>query len=542
MREPNGTRGWRAAWSQSLRRPFTLLVVALTLLSILPIWGFKYFPSQDGPSHVENSYMLSRYFEKDSPYREYYDLNPRPFPNWLSHASLGLLMKVLPPLASEKMLLTAYVILFVLSMLYFVGPQARYLALLAFPFIYNQLLHSGFYNFVISLPLVFVAAGYVWRRGCVLRGWKQVLGLNLLLAAVYFSNILSMTVAVISVVILAGFQHRERAGRALVVVAEMAPAYVLALYYLLTSPVEAAARSGGERALSYLAKIGSLASFDRREDLVGVALAVVFGVLVLWTLFTERLGLGRSGSQEGEQGVAESGTCEGAAARGTSCRGDDVVARQAFLVLAVALTMLCVFAPRRAFGGGVITDRLSMFPLIAVLPWLVRRPPRVLKYAVAAAAIGILVVHLGITAHYYRMLNRGLAEYTSGIGLVERGATILPISFDHKGEAQRIGIYRHAASYYCVARGAINLANYEGDKTYFPLMYKPEVNPFAAMGMVESQRGNLNPERYPGRIDYVLLWSAPPEFPALGWIARNFDLVHAQGRLKLYRNRGLPSE
>lgn len=160
-------------------------------------------------------------------------------------------------------------------------------------------------------------------------------------------------------------------------------------------------------------------------------------------------------------------------------------------------------------------------------------------YALGGVAVGICLVHLAVTMHYYQILNGGLAEYTSGIDLVGRGATILPVSFDHKGEAGRVGIYRHAVSYYSIARGAINLANYEADKDYFPLMYKRELNPFAAMGQVESQRGNLRPEKYPRRIDYMLLWSAPAEFPARGWIEENFDLVHSQGRLTLYRNREL---
>lgn len=517
----------------SLRRPINLLILALTLLSILPIWGFKYFPSQDGPSHVENSYILSHYSDQDSPYREYYDLNPRPVPNWLSHAALALLMKAFPPLASEKILLTGYVVLFVLSMLYFLGSGSRYLVLLALPFIYNYLLHSGFYNFVLSFPLVFVTAGYAWRRRDGLFGWKQVLGLNLLLTVLYFSNILSMIVAMISTLVLAGFHRRATVRRALVAVAAMAPSYVLPLYYLLGGSPETAGRSGGDRLLAYFAKIGSLTSFDRREDLLGLALALVFAALVVYTLFKERLGLGRSSSPR----CTPNGTPDGGARRGT-----DLGDRRAFLVLALALTALYLVAPRRAFGGGAITYRLSLFPPIAILPWLSQRPPKLLRYGVACAAIGILLVHLAVTVHYYQILNRGLAEYTSGIGLVGRGATILPVSFDHKGEAERVGIYRHAVSYYCVARGAINLANYEGDKTYFPLMYKPSLNPFAAMGQVESQRGNLRPERYPRRIDYVLLWSAPAEFPALGWIDRNFDLVHTQGRLKLYRNRGLPAE
>ena len=529
VQEPNATGDIRHPWAGLLRRPLGLLILALTLLSIVPIWAFRYFPSQDGPSHVENSHMLSHYFDKDSPYRQYYNINHRPAPNWLSHAVLALLMKALPPLASEKILLTGYVVLFVFSMLYFIrsGPGRggrEWLVLPTLPFIYTYLLHSGFYNSVISFPLVFVTIGYWWRRRDILPGWRQVVGLNLLLTILYFSNILSVIVAMMSVLILAGFHHRAKIWRALVVALAMAPSYVLPLYYLLSSPSEAAGKSGGDRLWAYFAKIGSLTSFDRREDIVGLALALIFAALVLYTLFSEKLGLGRGGASGGTPGSG-------------ACRRKDIAGKQAFMVLALALTALYLFSPRRAFGGGAITYRLSLFPFIAILPWLRDHMPRWFRSAVVGAATCVVVVHLAVTAHYYQVLNRGLEEYTSGIGLVERSATILPVGFDHKGEAERIGVYRHAVSYYCVARGAINLANYEGDKDYFPLMYKPGLNPFAAMGQVESQRGNLHPERYPGKIGYVLLWSAPPAFPALEWIEEHADLIHSQGRLSLYRNR-----
>ncbi|HEX29740.1 TPA: hypothetical protein ENG04_06630, partial [Candidatus Poribacteria bacterium] len=132
---------------------FGWVIIGLTFLHVLPIWSFRYFPSQDGPCHLENSYMLLHYFDDDKTYSRYYKLNLRPVPNWLSHPLLALMMLFLPPLISEKILLTAYVILFVLSILYFlrsVGEDKLFLSLFAFPFIYNYLLHMGFYNFSFS--------------------------------------------------------------------------------------------------------------------------------------------------------------------------------------------------------------------------------------------------------------------------------------------------------------------------------------------------------------------------------------------------------
>jgi hypothetical protein len=149
--------------------------------------------------------------------------------------------------------------------------------------------------------------------------------------------------------------------------------------------------------------------------------------------------------------------------------------------------------------------------------------------------VAVTLVHLGLTAHSYQVLNRGLAEYTSAVSLVEKNSTILPISFDHRGESARVGVYRHAGSYYCIASGAIDLANYEGDKSYFPLRYKAALNPWSTIGSLEGVRGTIRPDKYPRPVNYILLWAAPAEFAARAWIEAKYELIHSEGRLRLYK-------
>ena len=98
---------------------FYFFLILLTVLNIFPIWSFKYFPSQDGPCHIENSYMLLHYFDKDKIFSEYYDLNIKPVPNWASHFTLSFLMIFFPPVLSEKIFLTMYVLIFISCLLYF---------------------------------------------------------------------------------------------------------------------------------------------------------------------------------------------------------------------------------------------------------------------------------------------------------------------------------------------------------------------------------------------------------------------------------------
>ena len=97
----------------------SFLIVVLIVVYLLPIWLFNYFPTQDGVSHVYNSQIITEYGNPIYQFREYYGINRFPFPNWLSHFSLVLLMYIFLSLIAEKVFLSLYVILFPLAIRYF---------------------------------------------------------------------------------------------------------------------------------------------------------------------------------------------------------------------------------------------------------------------------------------------------------------------------------------------------------------------------------------------------------------------------------------
>jgi hypothetical protein len=513
-REPEGLK---IRISSSMTRPkrFWWLILGLTVLHIVPVWWFQYLPSQDGPSHVENSYMLLHYFDEDAAYSRYYDLNLKPFPNWFSHSSMTLLMTFLPPLTAEKALLTLYVIFFVFAMVYFLasaGDDKVFFVLLCFPFIYNYLMQMGFYNFAFSLPLTFLILGYWWRRRDARMGWRMMSGLNALLILAYFCNLLSQVMAVAGVLFLAAFYHRRRLLRVLRLAVLLVPSCLLPVYYVGMQPARAYRSPPATDLLKYFVRLGSLNSHSQSQAYLGVSLACLLGILLVYTAL-------RSVRPSQDTAEPPAGPVGG------------------FLGLGALFTFVFFLGPARMFGGGFLDDRLSLFPVLAILPWLKAGFRRPLKYGIGIAAVGLTVLHLGVNTYHWGILNNGLEEYTSGTGFVGRNETILPISFDHRGgESARIGVYRHAASHYCIAVGAVNLANYEGDKAYFPLRYKALMNPFATIGPIESGFGNVTPEAYPEKPDYVLLWSSPAQFRALPWISRNYTPIHALGRLKLYKS------
>ena len=99
-----------------------LLLVGLILLHLGAIWVLPYFPTQDGPSHLDNATILQRYFDPEfSHLYRYYTLNLGRFTNWLSTLILSGLVYLFPLVTAEKVYLSGYTILLPLSIRYAAG-------------------------------------------------------------------------------------------------------------------------------------------------------------------------------------------------------------------------------------------------------------------------------------------------------------------------------------------------------------------------------------------------------------------------------------
>ena len=168
-----------------------IIIIALLVVHLLPIWIFRYFPTQDGPSHIYNAYVLKEYHKHENyKLREVFKLNLALFPNWASHILLALLMYVFPPLVCEKILLSLCIGLLPLSLFYFLNAVDRgktVFGLLGFLYAYNYMLQMGFYNFALSMPLFFFTLGYWWKHKDNM-GTTNIALLYILLLGTYFCH------------------------------------------------------------------------------------------------------------------------------------------------------------------------------------------------------------------------------------------------------------------------------------------------------------------------------------------------------------------
>ena len=529
-----------------------LLFVVLIVVHLLPIWFFKYFPSSDGPAHIENANILREYyFPEHTLLREYYVLNKNLVPNWFGHLVMAGLMHIVSPLVAEKMLLSGYVILLPISMryaLHAIRPDTGFLAFLAFPFIYNYMLHMGFYNFSYSLPMFFFVVGY-WLKYQNRFTLGRIVTLALLSVLLYFCHLFSLVTAYVAIALLTIWltvldlaqQLRQQQFnlrsfgrtfwmRALVPLCTFLPTLILVMMFLGRKSTNASSNTlwwpvpFWKRLLDLLI-LRSIGSYQRLELLFSTALAVLFVAICLYILRSR------------------------------------VVHRQlnwwdGFLLISAAYVVIYLITPDRMFGGGNIKERLLFYPFFALALWLGSHSyHRLVKQRIQLVAVGIALMLLGLHTIKYAEFNNYLEEYVSGMHLIKPNTTLLPIHFA-SFSSWRIEPFVCANGYIAAQRDVIDLGNYEAQLDHFPILFRPNLNPdlhikIKQQGDIVVQPPRVDfltyPQRTGGSVDYVLLWHlnekqrdyANTKF-IYSQLEEGYELIYTspqRGLMQLYRRK-----
>jgi hypothetical protein len=519
-----------------------VLFAVLLVLHLIPIWAFRFFPTQDGPGHQAVSFILRQYASPDAGLlRRYFALNREALPNgfifFLTNRVLGFL--AVP--AAEKVLLSAYVLLLPLSVRYALrgidrgARRSGFLAVLSFPFVFNYTLHMGFFNFCFSLPAFFFTVGYWLRHGERMTPWRTA-ALALLVLWVYFCHPVTLVMTVAALLTLASWpvllaRGRGFGRRLLAPTLACVPALALMASFLgrrIGSKIDFLPLTVK---IEHLAALYSLASLDVLSAALAAALAVLLYVLAFLCL-----------RQRGR-------------------RTPEV--RDGLLLVVLAFLCAYFLAPSEISGGGFVNHRLNLFPFLALILWLgAFEHPAARRRWVQAAAAGLALTFLAVYARSYAAINRELTEIAAAGDRMAPDHTFLYLSYASHGEtpegkplAFRTHPLLHAGGYLGAEKRLVDLSLYEANEDYFPIYYRPGLNPFRhlAMGPLgfeqEPPRAEIlaYPRRTGGKVDYVLISGLrkerrrePGVRNVLDQLAAAYDeaWVSRSGTVTLYRLRG----
>lgn len=191
------------------------LFAALILLSLLPVWGFQYYPSSDGPVHLLEAHILREFENPGFNYQKYFDVNPYVKTNLLFQM-FALTLPWLSIYTIEKLFLTFVFTAIALSLYYFLKSfgDTQGKEFLAFIFIYTMPLSLGFYNYIAGLPLFLLTVGYYYRSKNKLKA-KDILVLAVLSLACLFAH---ASIFIVTISVIGALMFMEAGGRGKVLI------------------------------------------------------------------------------------------------------------------------------------------------------------------------------------------------------------------------------------------------------------------------------------------------------------------------------------
>jgi hypothetical protein len=490
------------------------------LVYVVPVWAFPYLPTQDGPAHLYNAQILKDIGDAATGYDEFFELRAEPLPNLTSHLLLAALLFVVPPLVAEKLLVSVYVLGFAGSFRWFLGafgPRCRPLAWAGLLLVYNRCLWMGFYNYCLSLILLWLILGYCLRR----RGRihvPQMFLLTLLFAGAFFTHLVGFLLAAVGALGAAVVAPPRRVLDTVLIGVAVLPSACLTMSYfeqtgffrapparrLYQEPLARLRGQSSERSIwrELRAIDNELGDNHLGHAIPGSLILVVYlGLLAAVTVYD--CYNGRTEERDGP--------------------GRLFPAVFGLLLLA---GYLLVPSHLDFSHGGFLKTRLAPLPLLVWLACL-REPaqPRT-RFLARMAVFLLLAANLVLVTWTIRDGNRELQQYTAGMEAAGRGHRLFVMQAD-PSPAPLVNPLLHAADYYCLGTGNVNLDNYEASTLHFPVKYRAGVN---------RGRGTLAAYSRKDAVDLVLCWQIALGGGALeGW-----DEVFRQERLRLYRRPAPP--
>ena len=450
---------------------YPILFYAGILLVLLQVWVPGYFLTGDGPCHLYNAKVLSQFWANEyvSFYDRFYIVNDNPDPNWFGHIVLAGLLYVFNGAVAEKIFITLYILLlvrgFVRLLAKFNKDHSKFYSLAVFLFIFHTPLFKGFYNFSFSIGF-FIWLTWAWLNYLDKRSVGAALFCILLAPFSFFSHPLGFCYAallsaclwlagIIKEKIDGGMTAKVLAGGVVVYLLTFLPWLILLKSFMGGGAWEIELKADKERLTSF-SEFRFLLNHTSSEQLF---IKIAAGILLISFLIAVVVRI---------------------VSRKKFARNDGL-----WPALVVSF-FLYYMMPDWLLGGGMLVMRTQLLTYILLFFCIASVPMGAAMSKYSSLLLFGSFIALSIVRFPVLLKGAdGVADYLSCKKYIKAKSVLLPLSFSHNGRDRKGDmihdanwLFPHAAQYLgSDDKPLIMLDNYEANTGYFPLIWKPEVNP-----------------------------------------------------------------
>lgn len=499
-------------------------VAALVLLSLaaaLPLWLAERPPIQDWPQHLAAVRVIHSYGDPRFGFERYFVLDLGRTQYLTVYVLADLLGHVTGVAIALKLVASAAIAGLPLSIAALARALGRApsIALLALPLTYNAHLVLGFLNFVLGLPLMFLALAFAVKERAApsrLRPWLA----SGLLVVCFYTHVVPFALAAAGTALMAvGTSLRSTLRRGI----PLAVAALAAVPWLVFSPAGAALR--GAAGLSSPSTRGSArpvyvewrvawdeiprwltdvwhGDWDRWLLAAWGALAVAWAVTGLWA----RL----HGASAGVRGAVVLWT------------------------LPIASALAYFVAPAGYAWIWPINARFPLLALLSALPLIVS-PARRVRQVLGALGVTVTVIglwHVGAAALRF---EREMGDLDAALERIPPASRVAGLIWDRGSRVVEFSPYLHAVAYYQAERGGAVMFTF-ADFPQSPFRFRDTERPPRVRPRWEWMPERVSPDRDLEWYDWVLTRGGPGALRK----SQDFELVFEKQRWRVWRRRPHP--
>jgi hypothetical protein len=519
---------------RELPKTFKFWFVILVFLNASPILIFQYYPTLDGPTHLYNANLLKEILiNRNEHVQQFFALNHEIVPNWTSHFILVLFRLVFSPVLSNKIFLLIIAIGLPLSIFSFITritPQNKLLTVFSLPFVYIYLFGLGFYNYCLSLVLLFITLNY-WIHNKKHKPILKILVMFILVTISYFSHIylfITLLVAVgfytiyqlISQIILNEKKYQKYLIDLLLLLAISLPALILLYKFLIVKEVPSLNnRLPVAELVKYIVDVKPIIIHNYLAEVKFTRILFIL-VLVLFTYSAFKFFIELKHFQLKQSLLS--------------------IKTYLFLITLIFL-FLFIFYSNPDSDGGYIPVRICTILYLFIFCWLsTLNYPGFIKII---SFITILIINFSVLMIEHKSLaeeDRLGKKFIEASLFVKENSTILPVRHWDKM------LDLHYAHLLGLNKPVVILENYEATTCHFPVVWNPagvpEIN-FGDTIITDICLYTKFPENPVSEtlVDYAIVWGDEDmndcKRELMNIINDNYDLVYnsQDSIVKLYK-------